>query len=262
MESVNEGIPSSILSMPLSGVTAPYSLSGQLVVHNSEVLSGIVLSQIIRTGAPVVYSHCMHTFDMLNSCIQFASAETALLRAAGIQMANYYNLPVRSSGFLTDSYSTDVQNGWEKMLTGLFGLLAKLDLFLGIGSLATCMVISKEQMIIDNELFRMINRLKSGIKVSDELIALDITHEVGPKGSYIDKNHTISLLRGNEHWEPEITIRKNYDNWVQSGKKGILEIAREKAETILREHQIIPLDKEKEKEKNLIIEKFQIRASE
>ena len=248
MESVKEGIPSSILSMPLSGISAPYSLSGQLVVCNSEVLSGIVLSQIISKSSPVMYAQCWDTFDMKNASIQFASAEVALLRTAGIQMANYYNIPVRSSGLQTDSHSIDVQNGWEKMLTGLFGLLADIDLFLGIGSLGTCMTISKEQMIIDNELFNLINRLKSGITVSDELISTDIINQIGPKGSYIDSQHTLSLLRSGEYWSPEITMRKSYDSWVKGGKKEIMQIAREKAESILKTHQIIPLDKEKEKE--------------
>ena len=48
-------VPCTILSMAMSGGSAPVHLAGTLVSHNAEVLSGLTLSQLVRPGAPVIY---------------------------------------------------------------------------------------------------------------------------------------------------------------------------------------------------------------
>jgi len=257
IEVVKSGVPCSILTMPLSGVSAPFTLAGQLAINNAEVLSGIVISQAVKKGAPIEYAQCHSTFDMKRSTFAFASPEGVLMRIAGTQLAKLYGIPVRSAGFSTDSLSIDVQNGWENMLTGLCTLLIDIDLFLGLGALNTCLTISKEQLIIDNEIFEMISRLKEGISVSDETIATKVIEKVGPKGNYLCEEHTLKYLRTGEHWEPIISNHDGYDIWVQKGFPTVEHTAREKAEKILRMHTVKSLDQCKQREKNRIIERFE-----
>lgn len=116
IEVAKSGIPCGILSMPLTGVSAPYTIAGQIALYNAEMLSGIVISQIARKGAPVVYAQAWTTFDMKTSKILFASPETVLSRIAGTQLAKYYKIPCTCEGFDTDSPYIDVQNGWENFL--------------------------------------------------------------------------------------------------------------------------------------------------
>ncbi len=49
------GIPVELVPMPLSGFTSPVTLFGTLIQHAAENISGVVISQVRRPGAPVLY---------------------------------------------------------------------------------------------------------------------------------------------------------------------------------------------------------------
>lgn len=82
-----------VLSMVMPGGSGPVTLAGCLVVHNSEVLAALVLTQVTRKGAPFVYGDSSCTMDMrtANACV--GTPEAALINAATARLANYYNLP-------------------------------------------------------------------------------------------------------------------------------------------------------------------------
>jgi len=88
----------SVLSMCLAGGTSPIHLAGTVVQHNAEVLSGLVLGQLLKPGAPMIYSSSTTSMDMLFGTAAVGSAEGALLNAALARMGRYYHIPVRVSG--------------------------------------------------------------------------------------------------------------------------------------------------------------------
>jgi trimethylamine--corrinoid protein Co-methyltransferase len=93
MEGAKAGIAVNILSMAMAGASAPVNLAGTLVTHNAEVLSGIVLSQLVRKGAPVVYGSSTCGLDLLYTTASVGSPELAMISAAVATMARYYLLP-------------------------------------------------------------------------------------------------------------------------------------------------------------------------
>ena len=64
VEAARLSIPCNILSMALSGGTAPVTNAGTLLVHNAEVLGGITLSQLTKKGAPVIYGSSTTMLDL------------------------------------------------------------------------------------------------------------------------------------------------------------------------------------------------------
>ena len=78
-----------------------------------------------------------------------------------------------------------------------------------------------------------------GIEVSDETLALDVIHRVGPNGTYLAEKHTRAHM--GEIWRPGVWDRTSYDAWLGAGKRGALENAEEKARGILRTHAPEPL---------------------
>ncbi len=56
LASVRQGIPVSLSTMPMAGLSAPYSLSGLVTLTHAESLFGIVLAQIINPGLTVVHA--------------------------------------------------------------------------------------------------------------------------------------------------------------------------------------------------------------
>ena len=64
MDCAKYGIPAEILPMPQLGATGPVTLAGSLAQLNAEFLSGLVISQLAKPGAPVIYGGSPTTFDM------------------------------------------------------------------------------------------------------------------------------------------------------------------------------------------------------
>jgi trimethylamine--corrinoid protein Co-methyltransferase len=93
VECAREGIPMNILSMALAGGTSPVTLSGTLVTHNAEVLGGIVLSQLSKKGAPVIYGSSTTIMDMKYTTSPVGCPELGMINAAVAKMAQYYLLP-------------------------------------------------------------------------------------------------------------------------------------------------------------------------
>ncbi len=98
MESANNNVVCNILSMAMSGGTAPVSIAGTLVTHNAEILSGITLSQLTRKGAPVIYGSSTTAMDLRLAAATVGTPEFALISAAVVRLARFYLLPSYVAG--------------------------------------------------------------------------------------------------------------------------------------------------------------------
>jgi len=92
------GVPCTVLSMVMAGSTAPVTLAGTLVIHNAEVLSGIVLGQLTNKGAPNLYGSSTTILDLRTAAVTVGCPELAMLGAAVAGLSRYYNLPSYIAG--------------------------------------------------------------------------------------------------------------------------------------------------------------------
>lgn len=93
VEAARAGIPVNVLSMALSGGTTPVTLAGTLVCHNAEVLSGLVLCQLIHKGNPFIYGSSTTMMDMRFTCAAVGAPELGMLNAGVAKLAQFYHLP-------------------------------------------------------------------------------------------------------------------------------------------------------------------------
>lgn len=98
IESARHWLPINVLSMVLAGASSPISLSGALVVHNAEVLAGIVLAQATNQGAPVIYGSSSTTLDMRHATAVVGVPEMAMISAGAAELANFYGIPSYVAG--------------------------------------------------------------------------------------------------------------------------------------------------------------------
>ena len=96
--SAKAGIPCNILSMAMSGGSAPVGLAGTLVVHNAEVLAGITLSQLTSVGAPVLYGSSTTAMDLRLAAAAVGSPECGIISAGVAFLARQYRLPSYVAG--------------------------------------------------------------------------------------------------------------------------------------------------------------------
>lgn len=93
IECARHGVAVNILSMAMAGASSPVTLAGTLVTHNAEVLSGLVLHQLINKGAPVIYGSSTTCMDLRMTTAPVGSPELGMISAAVANLAQFYQLP-------------------------------------------------------------------------------------------------------------------------------------------------------------------------
>ncbi len=238
---VEAGIPVATPCAPIAGATSPVTLAGTLAQINAEAICGILLTQVIREGAPVLYSVVPTTANMKSMEFLFGAVENGIMNAASAQLASYYNLPQYSTGGVTESKVFDVQNGCEKCLNNLLPGMAGAQLIHNAaGQIDSSMTVAFEQYILDDEIIGAIRRVLQGITVTPETLAAELICEVGPRGHYLAQEHTLAHMR-QELYMPPAAVRQNYAAWDKSGGKNMIDHAREEVDRVFAEHRPLPL---------------------
>ncbi len=137
----------------------------------------------------------------------------------------------------------DAQAGHEKTLTALLPALAGANIIYGLGMLDLGMTLNWAQLVMDNEFAGMIKHVVKGIPVNDEMLAVDVIHEIGPFGDFISHEHTRRHMKELQS-QPKLIDRRRRDFWQQLGGTSIAERAGEEAKYILKTHKPDPLPPE------------------
>jgi trimethylamine--corrinoid protein Co-methyltransferase len=91
------------------------------------------------------------------------------------------------------------------------------------------------KLIMDSELERMVMNILGGIQVSDDSVALDVIHQVGPAGEYLTQQHTYDHMH--DFSQNKLFDRRTRDGWNEQGAKDLTERAYERARYIIENHQ-------------------------
>jgi trimethylamine--corrinoid protein Co-methyltransferase len=104
------------------------------------------------------------------------------------------------------------------------------------------------QAILDDDLAGTIGRFIEGVNINSETLAIDLINEVGPiPAHFLGTAHTRKMWT-KEHFVPATADRLTYPEWINSGKKGCLEYAKEKMAKILATHKGTPLTSSQEED--------------
>jgi trimethylamine--corrinoid protein Co-methyltransferase len=217
MDCAQAGIPSEFVAMPLTGATAPVTLTGALVQHVAENLSGLVIAQCAAPSAPVVFGGSPAAFDHRRGAPPMGAIETMMLDMAASQIGKALGLPTHAYLGLSDSKCVDAQAGFESGIGAVLGALAGINVVSGGGMLDFENCISLEKLIIDHEIVRMAYRLIDGITQRDEPMARELFADVVRGEEFLSHPHTVQWLR-TEHWYPRIIDRGGIEEWKESGK--------------------------------------------
>jgi len=252
------GQPIDVTSEPQAGATAPVTLAGLLATQTADVISAITIIQLANPGNPVWYGTCGSIMDMRVGRIAIGAVEMGMINVASAQIAHYYDIPCRGTASATDSKILEFQAGYEKTLTLTMAALGGVNMIFYPGTMEGAMTISKESLVIDNEIAEGLYRVLKGVNVNEETLAVGVTDRVGPGGHYLKQRHTMRFLK-QEHFLPLLADRRARDRWEEAGSKGMVEKAHEEMERILREHQVDPLPSGMEAELEEILREVEER---
>lgn len=241
------GIPVEIVPAPQIGVTCPATLAGSLVQLNAEFLSGLVISQLARTGAPVIYGGVAATFDMRYCTARSGAIESMMLVSGYAQMGRYYGLPTSTYSGDTDAKTIDAQAGLEAGVGIILATLSGVNVVSGPGGMNYLNMQSLEKLAIDDAICGMARRLRRGVVVNDDTLALDAIKKAGPGGQFLNLKHTLDWALKEQFMPSPVVDRQTLDVWRVKGSKDSASNAADFVDKLLREHkpERLPPDIEK-----------------
>jgi trimethylamine--corrinoid protein Co-methyltransferase len=215
------GVPVGFLSLTLACASAPATMAGNLVVNMAAVLAGIVLLQLAHPGAPSV-------MDLKTGGYTGGSPEDYLLAAAPAQMAHHFGFAMNMGTMASGAKEPGWQAAVDDALSTLASVSAGAEMMSGCGLLDGSKTLSYAQLLMEAEVYRIVQKVAGGTRVDDETLALDVIAGVGPNGASLAETHT-------------------------RAQKGALEDAEERAREILRTHTPEPLPYEVAAELRLLV---------
>jgi trimethylamine--corrinoid protein Co-methyltransferase len=233
LELLDYEVPICLYPMPSTGSTGPASLFSNIALANAEALSALVLFQLAKPGTPIIMGDAPGSTDFRTGNFLEGSPEMVLQAGARGEMARFYNLPNEQAGCLAEANEHGPQAVMEKFVTTLPLVLSGADLIQGPGGLSTSNMMSLEQIVVDDEIARMCQRLRDGVDTSPEKNYFEDIKQVGPGGHFLRQRNTRTAARSTEFVTPVLIDRSPYEQWVQLGRPDLYDKAKLKVEEIL-----------------------------
>jgi trimethylamine--corrinoid protein Co-methyltransferase len=232
MYMAHKGLPCTC-SAPMStrGITTPVTMAATLALNNAGQLAGLVLSQLVREGAPQVPCRTGGGgLDMRTMVALYASPEMQGFRG---DLAHFYGLPTFGMAGCSDSKAPDEQALAEASLTLIVDTLVGSNLIHDVGYLESGRAGSLEMLTMCDDVIGWVRRfVEQPAIVDNETLALDVIEKAGPLGGYIESEHTLRHCR--EDWYPKMMDRRNISQWQERGGKTYRERACEHVEQVLQ----------------------------
>jgi trimethylamine--corrinoid protein Co-methyltransferase len=236
------GLPVVHSPAAMMGGTAPITLASGLAMMMAEILSGLVVHQLKRPGAPFVFGAGLHHLDMKTTQIAHPSPEFELTKAAIAQLGQWYGMPTWGYAGNSDAKVMDEQAALECMFAVIMAQLSGTNLVHDVGYMESALATSFEMIVLTDELVAMTDRFMEGIEVTDATLMLDEIDQVGPGGDFLSTEQTAKRFR--EFWYPKLLDRRLRAQWHKAGATTLGQRLKTGVKEIITEHRPKPLASE------------------
>ncbi|MBI1417873.1 MAG: methyltransferase [Limimaricola sp.] len=205
-----------ITPFTLAGAMSPVTLAGALVQQHAEALVGIVLTQIVRPGVPVMYGGFTSNVDMRSGAPAFGTPEYVKAAQASGQLARHIGVPFRSSN-VTAANAVDAQAAYESQMSLWGAMMGGAHLVNhAAGWMHGGLTASFEKLILDAEMLAMMAAYFDPIPVEPADLAIEAIRAVGPGGHFFGAEHTMSRYE-TAFYTPLLSNWDNYGQWQEAG---------------------------------------------
>jgi len=242
------GIPVELVSMPLSGFMAPVTLVGSLIQQTAENLSGVVISQTVAPGHPLLYGGSPAVFDVRYETTPMGAIETAMLNCANAEIGKRLGLPTQGYIALSDAKELDAQAGLETGMGAVLAILAGINSVSGPGMLDFESCQSLEKLVVDHEICRMGFRLARGIQPREDFPALPLFEELLREKHLLIADHTRRHLRDEISFPGPVIDRANRERWLKGGARSLRDRAAREVERLIAQYEPSRLSEDRKSE--------------
>jgi trimethylamine--corrinoid protein Co-methyltransferase len=191
---IRRGLPVIYSNYGMAGATSPMTAAGTLALLNAELLAGLVLSQLIRPGTPVILGSMPASFDM-RAMLSYYGPQTMLLNLACAEMMEHYGLPHcgtsgSGAGWGPDLLASDVL--WMNHLTSSLGC-AGLAPFVG-GNFES-LAFSPATVVYGADVIRQARAFASGFRLEEDLLGFGEIVQASSGGSFLGTELTRTYFR-------------------------------------------------------------------
>ncbi|MFW2340119.1 MAG: trimethylamine methyltransferase family protein [Acidimicrobiia bacterium] len=239
-----------------SGATGPATLAGAVVLKIAETMAWVVMTQVHTPGAPMAIHHGISATDMRTGNKVLSTPSRGVGTAMMNQMLRLYEIPIWSNtGFASTSKKIDFQAGYEKSVGTLLSALTGGHVQMYQGGSSTELMYSPEMAVMEDDVAGWIGGVLEGPIFNEETLAIDLINEVGPiPGHYMGQAHTRKWWNKEDYF-PQVADIEAYASWAATGKKDMLDNAKEKVAEILANHKPLPLsDAEEQALEDILVE--------
>jgi trimethylamine--corrinoid protein Co-methyltransferase len=230
-------LPSIYAPSKSRGTMAPITVAGALALGNAGQLAGLVLSQLKREGSPLLRSKPGGDgLDMRTMISLYAAPDGGPF---GWDLAHHYGIPTFGFAGASDAKVFDAQAAAEVALTLFDNMLNGANLIHDIGYLDCATTGSLELVAFCDEIIGWLRRYFRRMVINEDTLALDLIHEIGPDGHFVDARHTLRHIR--DDWAPVLLDRQHYSGWAAKGSTTLHERANQRVREILESHRADPL---------------------
>ncbi len=235
------GQPVSITPFTLMGAMTPVTLPAAMAQQNAEALFGVVLTQLVRPGAPVIYGAFTSNVDMKSGAPAFGTPENTKANLIAGQLARRYGLPYRTSN-ANASNAVDLQAAYETSMSTWGAVLGGGNLiYHAAGWLEGGLTASYEKLILDIEILQNMIEVLKPVEFSEAELGFDAIAAVPTGGHFFGTEHTIARYQ-TAFYEPLLSDWTNYGGWQAAGAKTALTRATEIWQRALVEYEEPALD--------------------
>jgi trimethylamine--corrinoid protein Co-methyltransferase len=201
------------------GAMAPITVAGAITLSHAEALAAIVLTQLVRPGAPVCYGTFTSNVDMKSGAPAFGTPRISRPRW---RRGNWRGISgCHGARRRVGSNLNDVQAANENQF-GLWGcLMAGATVVIhAAGWLEGGLTVSYEKLITDAEVLNMVAELCAGAQAGADEIGFETAlSEVAPAGISLPRRQTMARYT-TEFYEPIVHDYANFGTWTERGREG------------------------------------------
>lgn len=230
------GVPFIYATKLVAGDTAPATPAGAIVVALADALVGILLSQLVRQGAPVIAGGFFTIDDKANGIKPLGAPEVGLMGTGFANVLRYLRIPNFGFAGASDAKHSDAQMGLESAFSILHAGMSGTNLIYGCGQMEYGLTGSLELLVMGDEAMGMTRRMMKGVEVNEERLARGVIDAVQPGGHYLGEEHTMKFFKS-EVWWPTLMNRNRIDDWTAKGAKSMGQRVKEKTQDIIKNHQ-------------------------
>jgi trimethylamine--corrinoid protein Co-methyltransferase len=230
------GQPVTVTPFTLMGAMTPVTLPAALAQQNAEALFGLVLTQLVNPGTPVMYGAFTSNVDMRTGAPAFGTPENTKANMIAGQLARRYDLPYRTSN-ANASNAVDLQAAYETGMATWGAVMGGGNMvYHAAGWLEGGLTASYEKLILDVEIIQNMMEFLRPIDFTEDDLGFEAIKSVQTGGHFFGTDHTIARYE-TAFYRPMLSDWSNHGAWEAAGSKHAIERATELWQQALRDYE-------------------------